>query len=82
MKQFKIDVLKKIEEESTGCKIINLREQANKCGIKHLKTQECLEIANAFLKNHNDYKIVRMMNTPNDSVFCSLTFVEKTLEFD
>ena len=79
MKQFKLDILKKIEEESIGCKVISLKEQANKCGIKHLKAQECLEIADAFLKNHN-YEIIRMMNTPNDSIFCSLTFVDKTLE--
>ena len=53
MQKFKTNILKKIEEASIGCKMISLREQANSCGIKHLKTQECLEIANAFLKNHN-----------------------------
>lgn len=33
MKQYKIDVLEKIEEASEGDRIISLREQANACGI-------------------------------------------------
>ncbi|HJI48835.1 MAG TPA: hypothetical protein OIL97_04710 [Oscillospiraceae bacterium] len=82
MKQYKIDVLKKIEEASEDKIIISLREQANACGIKHLKTQECLEIANKFLKNHPDYKMVRMMETPYDGIFCSLNFVDKEVQFD
>lgn len=82
MKQYKIDVLEKIEKASEGDKIISLKEQSNACGIKHLKTQECLEIANTFLKSHSDYKMVRIMATPYDSIFCSLTFVDKEVQFD
>lgn len=82
MKQYKIDVLEKIKAASEGDRIISLREQANACGIKHLKTQECLEIANKFIKNHPDYKMVRMMETPFDSIFCSLTFIDKELQFE
>lgn len=82
MKQYKIEILKRLEKASEGDRIISLREQSNACGIKHLKTQECLEIANKFLKSHSDYKMVRMMETPYDSIFCSLTFIDKELQFD
>lgn len=43
MKQYKLDILKKIEEASEGD---------------------------------------RMMETPYDSIFCSLTFIDKELQFE
>ena len=82
MKQYKLDVIDRMSELSKSDKIISLRDTALTLEIKHLKTQECMEIINAFLKLHPDYKAVRMMNTPLDSVFCSLCFVDKELEFD
>lgn len=82
MKQYKIEILKRLEKASEGDRIISLKEQANACGIKHLKAQECLEIANKFKKNHDDYKMVRMMETPYDSIFCSLSFIDKELQFE
>lgn len=82
MKQYKLNIINQMGELTEGEKIISLRKTALSLGIKHLKTQECLEIMNAFIKLHPDYKAVRMMDNPLDSVFCSLCFIDKTLEFD
>lgn len=82
MKEYKLQIIEELNKKARETKIISLRETAIECGCKHLKTQECLEIANAFLKNNNDYKMVRMMNNKYDSIFCSLTFLDKSLEFE
>ena len=82
MKQYKLDIINQMGELTEGYKVISLRKTALSLGIKHLKTQECMEIMNAFLKLHPDYKAVRMTGNPLDSVFCSLWFIDKTLEFD
>lgn len=81
MKQYKIDILQKLNERAKGERIISLRETANQLGIKHLKTQECLEISNLFLKKQPEYKAVKFIDNPLDSLFCSLTFVDKNIEF-
>ena len=82
MKQYKLDIINQMGELTEEYKVISLRKTALSLGIKHLKTQECIEIMNAFIKLHPDYKAVRIMNNPLDSVFCSLCFIDKTLEFD
>lgn len=82
MKQYKLDIIDKLNERAKGEKIIGLRETALMLEIKHLKKQECLEIAKHFLQQNLDYKVVRYIDNPLDSLFCSLYFIDKTLEFD
>lgn len=59
-----------------------MEEVAAAQGISHIKTQEAHEIMGAVLKAVPDYHPVRMMDTPNDSFFQSLCFVENGTEFD
>lgn len=82
MKQYKIEIIEQLKKEADGCRIVSLREVCKSMGIKHLKTQECLEIKSKFLKDYDGYKAVRIMNTKNDSIFTSLCFVDKTLSFE
>ena len=81
MKQYKFDIIQKLNERAQGERIISLRDTANQLGIKHLKTQECLEISNLFLKQQPEFKAVKFIDNPLDSLFCSLNFVDKTIEF-
>ena len=84
MKQYKINILNAIDAAAEGDKIISVREKALECGIKHLKTQEVLEICNAFLKKHDDYKLVKMVDSLKDysSLFCTAHLIDKSIEFD
>jgi hypothetical protein len=81
MKDWKQQIVSAVVDETKGCRIVSLKDVAAANGIRHIKTQEAHEIMNAVLQAAPDYKAVRMMNTPNDSFFQSLNFVEKGLEF-
>lgn len=81
MKEYKLKVLNELNKAAIGERIISVREKAAEVGIKHLKTQEVLEICNKFIEEHNDYKLVKMMDHPYDSLFCSATLIEKCVEF-
>lgn len=71
-----------LDVKATTDKIISVRETANELGIKQIDRQQCAGLAQSFCRLHPEYKAVQMMNTPTDSLFCSLTFVDKELEFD
>ena len=74
MKEFKENVVNKIIENSQDMRIVSLRETAAELGIKHISAQR--------LRKVEGYHLVQMMNTPNDSLFCSLCLVENGVEFD
>lgn len=82
MKQWKEALIDSIIEESATTRIISLREIAAAHRIKHIKTHDVLDIEGAVRAQLPDYRSVRMNSSPLDSLFCSLTFVEKTLEFE
>lgn len=71
MKDYKLKVIKKMNELSKDYHSISLRAAANLVGIKHLKTQECHEILNKFCEINGNYKIYQLSNNPLDSFFCS-----------
>lgn len=71
MKDYKIAVLNEMEKLSSEFHAIKIRTAAQNVGIKHLKTQECEEVLNAFVKKHNDYKIYKLADNPKDSLFCA-----------
>lgn len=82
MKEWKENLVKAVINETQEKWIVSLKEVAAAHGISHIKTQEAHEIMGAVLKAVPDYHPVRMMNTPNDSFFQSLCFVENGVEFD
>ena len=71
MKDYKLKVIKKMNELSKDYHSISLRAAANLVGIKHLKTQECHEILNKFCEINGNYKIYQLSDNPLDSFFCS-----------
>lgn len=68
MKQFKLDVIKEMENKVKDNREISLRECANAIGIKHIKTNDCREILLKFCKSHPEYKPVHF--TDRGSLFC------------
>lgn len=81
MKEFKENVVDKMIEKSQDMRIVSLRETAAELGIKHISAQDTRDIARR-LQKVEGYRLVQMMNTPNDSLFCSLCLVENGVEFD
>ena len=70
MKECKINVLNELERLTADYHSVQLRRAALNIGIKHLKTQECHEIINAFIKAHPDFKAYQL-DDKNASFFCS-----------
>lgn len=81
MKEFKATIVNKMIEKSQDMRIVSLRETAAELGINHISAQDTRDIAQR-LRKVEGYHLVQMMNTPNDSLFCSLCLVENGVEFD
>lgn len=82
MKDWKENIVSAIVERSAGDKIIPLKEIAGAHGIAHIAAQDARDIMHAVEKRLPDYRPVRMMATENDSLFQSLTFIQKDVEFE
>lgn len=81
MKEWKEQIVEAMVKKTKDTRIISLRETAAEMGIKHIKTEDCLDILNA-LKNVSGFHPVQIMMNPNDSLFVSLNLVDNGLEFD
>lgn len=81
MKEFKVTIVNKMIEKSQDMRIVSLRETAAELGINHISAQDTRDIAQR-LRKVEGYHLVQMMNTHNDSLFCSLCLVENGVEFD
>lgn len=81
MKEWKEKIVEAMIDKTKDTRIISLRETAAEMGIKHIKTEDCLDILNA-LKNVSGFHPVQIMMNPNDSLFVSLNLVDNGLEFD
>lgn len=82
MKQLKTDIVAAIVSESEHDKIISLCNVAEKLGATHISTADCRDIVKAVKTALPTYRPIRMMKTPNDSLFRSLCFVQNDVEFD
>lgn len=71
MKEYKITVLNELERLANDYHSVQLRRAAMNVGINHLKTQECHEILNAFIKAHPEFAVYQLSDNANDSFFCS-----------
>lgn len=84
MKEWKNAIVSAIVKESADCKIISLREIAGKAGIRHIKMQDVLDILQGVEKALPDYHPLMLVNpgNRNESLFCTLNFVQNGVEFD
>ena len=81
MKQFKLDIINRMVEKHAEQRIVSLRETANELGYNHMSAQDCRDIISK-LKNVQGAKLIRLMNTPHDSLFCSLCLVDECVSFE
>lgn len=81
MKEWKEKIVEAMVEKTKDTRIISLRETAAEMGIKHIKTEDCMDILNA-LKIVPGFHPIQMMMTPHDSLFVSMNLVDDGLEFD
>lgn len=70
MKEYKIQIIEKLEENAKEVNAVLLRKAAIECGYKHIKTQDCYDIINGFLKRNPEYKVY-MFGDASGSVFCN-----------
>ena len=86
MKEFKSAIVDAVVEETAGCRIVSLYKVATRLGVDHIKTQDCRDIMNAVLKRVPDYRAVKMLEPGQSeataSLWTTLTFIDKELEFD
>ena len=81
MKQFKLDIINRMVEKHAEQRIVSLRETANELGYNHVSAQDCSDIIGK-LKNVQGAKLTRLMNTPHDSLFCSLCLADECVSFE
>ncbi|MEE0875621.1 MAG: hypothetical protein UIH27_19530 [Ruminococcus sp.] len=71
MKEIKVNVINELEKLTADYHSVQLRRAALNVGIKHLKTQDCHEILNAFTKAHPEFTVYKLDDNTNASFFCS-----------
>ena len=75
MKEYKIKVLDELTRISKEFHSMRIFYAAQNVGIKHLKRQEVIEIAEAFIKKNPEYKMYTLEDFDLfDSLFCKLFF--------
>lgn len=75
MKQWKLDIVNYMYKKADEMRVFNFRELCLELGIKHIKTQEIIEITREFLKRCPDWHAVRCSDYPAYySLFCTLFF--------
>lgn len=86
MKEWKLELIKKLEEKAKDLRQVSLYDTARENGINHIKTQECREIAAAFCKSNKTYKAVQLMDPTlpesTQSLFTTLVFTELDYSYD
>lgn len=82
MKQFKEDIAQGVADAAKADRIVKLCEIANGLGYNHISRQDTQDIIKKVESLLPDYRTVQMMDTKNDSLFQSATFVEDGVEFD
>lgn len=82
MKDWKGNLVDAIANENKSCKIVSLREMALKSGIKHIKRADALEIMRKAQALCPGTKLMQIMKTKNDSLFCSICLVDNDIHFD
>ena len=85
LKEKEKEILKaELDKAAIGDRIINLKEIAEKIGIKSIKLEQVMGIIQTFIYRHPDYKAVKMLSHENEitSLFNSITFIDKGLEFN
>ena len=82
MKTWKENIIADIIAESVDSRVISLREIAAQRGIKHIAAGDVQDIMQGVAKRLEGYRPVQLMGSKNDSLFCSLCWVEDGVEFD
>lgn len=80
MTEIKQKVLDRMNELERDMNEISIRAAALEVGVNHLKTQDCIEIMNRFCEAHPDYRIVKLVRTPLDSLFVAGVVTTLTYE--
>ena len=82
MKTWKENIIADVIAESVDSRVISLREIAAQRGIKHIAAGDVQDIMQGVAKRLEGYRPVQMMSSKNDSLFCSLCWVEDGVTFD
>lgn len=60
MMEFKLRIVKQLERNAQTVNAVLLRKAAIECGHTHIKTQDCRDIINAFLKRNPTYRVYQL----------------------
>lgn len=81
MKEWKEKIVQAVIDKTREQKVVELRDVARANGIKHISAQDTRDILGSIERRIKDYRPVRLMHTPNDSLFQSLAFAENGTDF-
>lgn len=83
VKEWKKDLCNSVAKLAESQKIIDFRKEvAAPAGYHHISTQDVNDIVNQLKTMLPEYKAVHYTDNAADSLFCSLHFIDKTLQFD
>lgn len=80
MKEYKLNVYSTLCETAKSCREIHFYDVCRSIGVKHLKTQEVLEIMNKFIRSNPSYRAVQFIDPKRtaavQSLFTTLVLTE------
>nr|DAG24004.1 MAG TPA: hypothetical protein [Caudoviricetes sp.] len=80
MKEYKLNVYNALCETAKSCREIHFYDVCCSIGVKHLKTQEVLEIMNKFIHSNPSYRAVQFIDPKRpaaaQSLFTTLVLTE------
>lgn len=65
MKEWKIQVIEKLEANAKELHLVMLRKAALECGFNHIKNNDVTDIINRFVKRNPTYKVYRLVDDFN-----------------
>ena len=68
MQEWKLEIVKKLDEKSEELREIRFYDVAREMGYNHIKVNYVKDIATRFLKEHPTYKAVRFVKNPKRSL--------------
>lgn len=80
MKEWKIELVEKIEKKCEELREVSLYEVAKENGYNHIKRQDVLDVVREFKKRNQSHKVVQFEEDKNKSLFTSIIFTDAEYE--
>ena len=82
MKEWKESLVQQMVDECVDCKIVSLKDIADRAGIRHIDRQDAQDIAFAAAKRVTNYRLILIMANRLDSFANSICLVQNDVAFE